>query len=136
MVHCLEKRKKCGEHRPKEYDDTYASMVRTITTQLIGNVRELVENWSWDEISVEENRLSGERRRDTVIGMSRFATSVWTLKSLERTFISLEERWFRMYMADTLGVVYDCFIGQILDHGHVVLQEEPTKTYRTYEDVN
>lgn len=43
---------KGGEHRQKEYGDTYTRMVNNTTKQLIENFREFVKHLFWDEVTV------------------------------------------------------------------------------------
>lgn len=53
--------------------------------------------------------------------MSKTATSLETLLSVRKTFISVNESWFQTYSVNALGSVKNCFIGQVLDCGHIEL---------------
>lgn len=43
ITRCLIERKKHGEHRQKDYHETYGKMVKTAKKQLIENVRTLLK---------------------------------------------------------------------------------------------
>lgn len=71
VVRCLLKKAKPEGHPEKEYSDGYTRKAETSTRQLIEKVREFVKYWSCNEITVEEDGLSGGERRDAVMGLSR-----------------------------------------------------------------
>lgn len=135
VVLCLVEREKRGGQRQKEYADTFGRMLETATKQVIGNIGEFVKHWSWDEVTVEEDGQSSEERRGSVMSMSRTATRVWTLPSVGKTFISVDERWFRTYVTDAVGSVTDCYIAEVLNDGQIDILGAPTKKYEADEDV-
>lgn len=77
-------------------------MVESATRQLIESVRKFVKFWFWDEVTEQDDEPSSEEEIDTMMGISRSATNVWTLLSTKRTFISVEEKWFWTYVTDAL----------------------------------
>lgn len=94
-----------------------------------------MKHLTWDEVSVEEDRLSGWGRKHIVIGISRSATSKCTLSVVKRTIISVEERWFWTYVTDAHGSENDCCIGKILGDNHIDLLDEPAERYETNEEL-
>lgn len=38
-------------------------------------------------------------------------------------------------MTDALGSVNDCYVGQVLDNGHIELQRAPKEKYEDHEEV-
>lgn len=61
---------------------------------LIGNIGAFVKHWFWDEFTVGEEELSCGGRRNAVVVMSGSASNIWTISSVKRMFISVEERCF------------------------------------------
>lgn len=82
-------------------------MVKTSTRQLIGSVKEFLKHCSSDDVTVEEDGLSSGERMDAVMGMTRSVANVWTLISVKRNFISVEEGWFWTYVTEAFGSVND-----------------------------
>lgn len=37
-------------------------------------------------------------------------------------------------MTDALGPVNDCYVGRVLDDGHLELLKEPTESYEVFEE--
>lgn len=85
-------------------------MAWTVTTHLIGNIREFMKHFFWYEVTIEEDGLSSREREDAEMGMSKSQTSRWTLLSLRRMFITVEERCSRTYLTDSLGSLSDCYV--------------------------
>ena len=52
-----------------------------------------------------------------------------------KTFISVDERWFRTYVTDAVGSVTDCYIAEVLNDGRIDNLGAPTKKYEADEDV-
>lgn len=69
------------------------------------------------------------------MGMKITTANVWTLTSVRKAFISVEERWFQTYVSDEIGAVNDCYAGPVLDHGHVELLGELTESCNAYGEV-
>lgn len=132
-VQCLIERKKHGGHRQKEYADPSKRMMDNATKQLTENVRKFVRHWGWVEVGVDEDGLNTEERREAMMGTSRTATGAQTLLSVRKTFITVDESWFWTYVADVLGFVKDCYVGQFLEDGHTKLLEVPTESYEDCE---
>lgn len=90
VMRCLVNGEKRGGNRQKEYDHMYAKMVQTTTRKLITNFRSFAKRWAWDEVTMEEDGLSTLKRKDAVMGISKSATSGWTLRShLSSTVINV-----------------------------------------------
>lgn len=67
--------------------------------------------------------------------LSRTATILWTLLSLRKTFISVDQRRFWPYLTDVLEFVNDCNVGKVLDYGHFEQLGVPTESCKAFEDV-
>lgn len=52
---------------------------------------------------------------------------------MRRTFITVKETLFCLYVADALAALNDCEIGRILDVAHIDLLGEPTDRYKIYD---
>lgn len=99
-------------------------------------------NWGYDGISktlvfesviVEDDGLSSWKRINLVIEISRFATVVWTVPSVKRMFISVQERSSLTYVTGTIRALSDCCRGQVLDNCHIGLLGASTEWYATYD---
>lgn len=110
-------------------------MVENSLIHLFANVRENVKHRFWNVITGEDDQLSGGKRIDAAMGMSRTANSGWTLPTVKRTPISVEERVFLMRVTNAFGSVHDCCIGQAIDVDHIVLLGKPTERCKTYEGI-
>lgn len=86
-------------------------------------------------VTIEENVLGSEERRDAVEGMSRSVTNVRILPSMKRAFISHEERWCRTYVTEVLAYVNNCYVRQTLSYGRINLLGNPTEKCKTYKEV-
>lgn len=49
----------------------------------------------------------------------KLSNTVLTLLSVEKTFISVGEKWFRTYVTDTLGPENDGYVDMVLGDCHV-----------------
>lgn len=86
-------------------------MVDTARKQLPGNVTEFVKDWLLNEFTGDENGLGSGERTNVLMRMSRSSRIVRALSSVKRSFLSVEERQFRMYETGVLVAVEDCYIG-------------------------
>lgn len=67
--------------------------------------------------------------------ISTKTNNVRTLPSVKKTFIAISERWFPTYMRDALGYVIDCYVGQVLDTGHIKLPGVLTEKHEVFESL-
>lgn len=68
--------------------------------------------------------------------ISRTGTNEHLLLTLRKTFILVDERWFRTYLTDAFGSVNDCYMGQVLDDVYNERLGVPTKTYEVFEELH
>lgn len=113
----------------------YPIMIQAVINLLIFNFWDFKKHWSSDGVTVDKDLLSSGRGRDTVMRMSSSATNVWKLPSAKRTFISVEEGWFRMYVADTFRAEKDGYVRKVLHYVHFNFLGNLTKIYGTYSVV-
>lgn len=82
----------------------------TATKQVIRNVRNFVNHRFREKAILEEDRLGSEGRRESMLQLSRTASSVWALPSVRRTSISLNESWFRAHVKHAYRSVNDNYV--------------------------
>lgn len=119
----------------KQCGDKYAKTVETTTTKLIVVDKYCVKYWSFNENIVKEYGQGGGERKDSVIVISSWTTSMWTLPFVERTFISVEEMWFWTNVTDAHRSVKDCYVGRVIYNGHINRFEESSENNKTYVEV-
>lgn len=113
----------------KIVQNIYAKIMEIDTKQHTGNVREFLKHWSRNEITVEEDGLSIGEIMDAVMEISRSSINALSLPFVKRTFLSVEERFFRTFVTEPLGSVNDCYEGQVIGDGHSDLLGAPTDRY-------
>lgn len=91
------------------------------TKKLIGNVGEIVEHWSLDEVTVEKDRLGSSIGRGALMVISRTETKTCTLPSVRKTLISVDEVVSDICATYSLISENDCYVAQVLDNGHIDL---------------
>lgn len=76
IVRCLVENKTRRGHLQEEYADAYGRIEEAATKKLNGHVLEFVKQWAWEEITVEEDSLCSEEKREAMMEISRTATDV------------------------------------------------------------
>lgn len=104
---CLVKKEMHGGHHQKEGTATYNNTVSIARKQIVEIFREIVEHWPREEATVENDRLNSVERREAVTEMSRTVTNIWTIRSVRKTIILVEERWLRTYVTDELESMHE-----------------------------
>lgn len=81
-----------------------------MTKHLYGNVRQFVGQWPCKEVTIKQYGMGSGERSEAVMKISRTATNVWTLLAVKKTFILVDENWFRTYVTYVLGSAHYCHV--------------------------
>lgn len=66
--------------------------------------------------------------------MLRSTSSGWTLPSVKRACISVEESWSRTYLTEAIVCIDSFYVVQALNDGKTDLPGEPTESYEILEE--
>lgn len=70
VLRCLVEKEERLRHCQIEYADTYWRMLETATKKSVENVRSLVNDWYWEAVTVEEDGMNSEKKKETGLGMT------------------------------------------------------------------
>lgn len=90
----------------KNYSDTFLSMPKLATRQLIHTVRAYVNFWRRDELHIPMTNGTIESREKTMFDMTTEAIVLLKSPSDGTFFISVKLSWFRSFITDVLGDVH------------------------------
>lgn len=105
------------------------------TKLYIGIENDFVKLWPWNHVTKKVNRLDILVEGEVIKKMLRTASTLWTLLSVRTTLMSVDERWFQTYLANALGSMDNCYVDQIIVHGHIWLLVGKTEKNGVYEKV-
>lgn len=109
--------------------------MKTAKKKLIENVKEYVNHWSREDLTVERNDPGSGKRSQVTMVMMRTVTKVWTLPTKRKKFITVDEGWLRTCVTGSLESKNDCYIGEDVAESIIELLEVRTKEYRVCERV-
>lgn len=110
--------------------------METATKQLIPNVKKFVKHWYWQDAIVEKDRPDSDERMSAVMLMSSRATIHWTVRKVEKKFISVDKRCIRTYVRDALESVTDCYVQKAVHAGQIKPMVVPAERNEVWEQLD
>lgn len=94
-----------------------------------------MKRWSLKKVKGGEVGLGSGKKEKAVMIMSKMETNVLLLPSESKKYISVDERWFWTYVPNTLGLMNDRYVSEVLDDANIELLGVPKKGYEDCEEV-
>jgi len=120
VLKCMVAEETRGGHRQREYIDTFKELLPIAMGQLSGELYDWVEAWEPEDLTtttaedVDGGLSVGERKKEVFNKEYQACVPVYVPET-GLTYLAIQEEWFRKYVGEELGKIYDCYIAVFSD---------------------